>query len=44
MGKKIIALILVAIWSVIVLSGCNTIRGFGKDVEKAGEVIQKTAD
>jgi predicted small secreted protein len=33
-----------ALAAVIVLSGCNTIRGVGKDVEKAGEVIQETAD
>jgi predicted small secreted protein len=26
---------------VVALSGCNTMRGFGKDVETAGEAIQK---
>ncbi|MBS1219253.1 MAG: Entericidin EcnA/B family [Proteobacteria bacterium] len=25
-----------------VLAGCNTWRGFGQDVEKAGEAIQKS--
>ena len=35
-----IALIVVALW-VAVLSGCNTLHGFGKDMETAGEAIQK---
>jgi predicted small secreted protein len=26
------------------LSACNTMRGLGKDIEKAGELIQDTAD
>jgi predicted small secreted protein len=26
------------------LAGCNTMRGLGKDIEKAGEVIQDSAD
>ena len=25
------------------LSACNTVQGFGKDIEKGGEIIQKTA-
>jgi predicted small secreted protein len=28
----------------LVLVGCNTVRGVGKDIEKAGEVIQRGAD
>ena len=31
------------VWA-IALSGCNTMKGIGKDVEKAGETIQKKAD
>jgi entericidin A len=27
--------------SVIVLGGCNTVHGFGKDVEKVGEKVQQ---
>lgn len=30
--------------SLIALSGCNTIRGVGQDVEKAGEEVQEAAD
>ncbi len=35
-----IAAILVAV-CVVALSGCNTMRGFGQDMEKAGEAIQR---
>ena len=28
----------------VLLAGCNTLRGVGKDIEKAGEVIQDTAN
>ncbi len=38
---KLLALLLVA--SAIVLAGCNTLQGFGKDVETVGEKIQKKA-
>lgn len=25
------------------LAGCNTVQGIGKDIEKGGEAIQRTA-
>ena len=28
---------------VVVLAGCNTVKGVGKDVEKTGDVIQDAA-
>jgi len=28
--------------AVLVLAGCNTVAGAGKDVEKAGQAIQKS--
>ena len=37
---RIAELMLIALL-VAALSGCNTMRGFGKDVETAGEAIQK---
>jgi predicted small secreted protein len=37
---KKIALMLVAA-SVVTLTGCNTMRGFGQDMERAGEAIQR---
>jgi len=36
---RMIALLLVA--SVISLAGCNTMHGLGKDIEQAGEKMQK---
>ena len=37
---KRIAMLLVVVG--VVLAGCNTVAGVGKDVEKAGEAIQRT--
>lgn len=37
--NKIIAIILCT----FVLAGCNTVRGMGQDIEKAGEAIQKSS-
>lgn len=31
-------------FSVLALSGCNTVRGVGQDVEKAGDEVQEAAD
>ena len=37
--KKLFVLML----SILVLAGCNTIQGVGKDVKKAGEVVENAA-
>ncbi|HJV80810.1 MULTISPECIES: entericidin A/B family lipoprotein [Oxalobacteraceae] len=37
--KKLFALIV----SSLVLLGCNTVQGIGKDVKKAGEVVENAA-
>jgi predicted small secreted protein len=29
--------------SAFILMGCNTVQGFGKDVKKAGEVVEHAA-
>ena len=34
-------LLLVFIVTASVLSGCNTVEGMGRDIEKAGESLQK---
>ena len=39
MKKLIIVMI-----SMMLLAGCNTWRGFGQDLEEAGEAIQKKAN
>jgi predicted small secreted protein len=36
-----LALLLIAA-AVVTASGCNTIRGMGRDVEAVGEAIQRT--
>jgi predicted small secreted protein len=38
-----LAVAVLAVW-VVVLAGCNTMQGLGKDVEKAGEAIQRKAN
>ncbi|MBC7416462.1 MAG: entericidin A/B family lipoprotein [Herminiimonas sp.] len=40
--KKAIALLLL-VASGAVLSGCNTVNGMGKDVERAGEKVQSVS-
>lgn len=36
-------LIIATVASVFVLTGCNTIKGLGKDVQKTGEAVTTTA-
>ena len=40
MMKKL--MVCVTLCCVVLLVGCNTVQGVGKDVEKAGEAIQKS--
>ena len=40
MKKAIIAVLTAA--ALIFASGCNTVAGIGKDIEKGGEAIQKS--
>jgi predicted small secreted protein len=35
--------ILIAALAALVLAGCNTVEGLGKDIRKGGEVIEDTA-
>lgn len=41
--KKIISILGILMFS-ISLSACNTMKGFGKDVERGGEKVQGAAD
>lgn len=41
MKRFICALVLAG--SVLVLSGCNTVQGAGKDIQRAGQGIESTA-
>jgi entericidin A len=43
--KRFIALLLLAAISIATLSGCNTMEGLGKDVQKLGQKVEdKAAD
>jgi predicted small secreted protein len=35
--------LLVLLVSSLILAGCNTVQGIGKDVKKAGEVVENAA-
>ncbi|MDG2523790.1 entericidin A/B family lipoprotein [Stenotrophomonas sp. HITSZ_GD] len=41
--KKVMTLLVLGMFSMAVLSGCNTVAGAGKDVQKAGEKVQDAA-
>ncbi|MDX1345833.1 MAG: entericidin A/B family lipoprotein [Sedimenticolaceae bacterium] len=42
MKKVVYMLTLIA--SLVVFAGCETVKGVGKDVQKAGDAIEKAAD
>ncbi len=42
--KRMTALLLLAMFSISTLTACNTVKGVGKDVEKAGEKVQGAAE
>jgi predicted small secreted protein len=37
--KKVFALSLISVSIALVLTGCNTISGIGRDVQKVGQVV-----
>ena len=41
--KRAMMLLLTAMFSMAVLSGCNTVKGFGKDVQKVGEKVEESS-
>jgi predicted small secreted protein len=42
--KRLIALMLLAMFSMGTLTACNTMAGVGKDVEKVGDKIEDKAE
>jgi entericidin A len=42
--KRVFALMLMAMFSMNVLTACNTVAGAGKDIEKAGDKIEDKAE
>jgi entericidin B len=41
--KQLIALMLAGVFA-LALTGCETVKGLGKDIEKLGSAINKKAD
>lgn len=41
---KKLALCLLSVFVFSTLAACNTVGGFGKDVSKAGQAVEKAAD
>lgn len=42
--KRLTATALLALFAVSALAGCNTTRGFGRDLQKVGEKMEEAAD
>lgn len=42
--KRVVALMLLSMFSVALLAGCNTIAGAGEDVSAAGSAVTRSAD
>jgi len=42
--KRTVSILLLSLFSLSLLSGCNTVRGAGEDIERGGEAIQRSAD
>lgn len=41
--KRLVALMMLSLFSIAMLSACNTVAGAGKDVQKAGEKVEDAA-
>lgn len=42
--KKTLMMLVATLFGIAVLSGCNTVEGFGKDVQQVGDGIEDSAD
>jgi entericidin B len=42
--RKSVIVVFLGLLSALVMSGCNTVEGIGKDVKKGGEAIEKAAE
>ncbi|WP_355661081.1 entericidin A/B family lipoprotein [Halomonas salifodinae] len=42
--RRLMALVLVAVFSLGLLSGCNTVRGAGQDIQRGGEALERSAE
>ncbi|HBV20563.1 MAG TPA: entericidin A/B family lipoprotein [Nitrosomonas sp.] len=41
---KTLSIVMITVVASLYLSACNTISGFGKDIQKGGEAIERTAE
>ena len=44
MDKSKVVSVLVALALAVSVAGCNTVKGAGKDVSKAGQAVERAAD
>lgn len=44
MEKAKVVSVLVALALAVSVTGCNTVKGAGKDVQKAGQAVERAAD
>ncbi|GGX99385.1 hypothetical protein GCM10007160_28800 [Litchfieldella qijiaojingensis] len=42
--KRLVSLLLVSLFTLSLLSGCNTMRGMGQDIERGGEAVQDASN
>lgn len=42
--KKIVIMMFAAVLLAVSVTGCNTVRGAGEDIEHTGDAIQRTVD
>ena len=40
--KRTVSIVLLSMFALSLLAGCNTIRGAGEDIEAGGEAIQRS--
>lgn len=40
--RRLMALMLVAVFGLGLLSGCNTVRGAGQDIQEGGEALERS--
>lgn len=40
--RRLMALVLVAVFSLGALSGCNTVRGAGQDIQEGGKALERS--
>lgn len=44
MKQRTLAVILLSLFTLSLLAGCNTLEGAGQDIEEGGEAIQRSVD